>query len=181
MVEKLSGHHIFPWNEYPELRFDSRNGLTMCDDCHYCYHYADSENAYKFIKEVFEFRKLAELLTIEKLANLHEKLAELSTKVSSSDDTQKTKDTIQKKLLPAWLQTLQKLKHFKVENEWIEEMESTFADIDLEEAAREFVDYWSEQRRQVKSMKATFRNRLKQCRQWRRCLKPPPKGEWRMR
>ena len=81
---------------------------------------------------------------------------------------------------PEWITILQNFQSFRVENEWIHEIESMFADIDLKDAASEFVDYWSEQRKKIKSMKAAFRNRLRQCRQWRRCLKEEGE-EWKMR
>lgn len=32
---KLHTHHIESYAEYPELRFDVKNGLTLCDECHY--------------------------------------------------------------------------------------------------------------------------------------------------
>ncbi len=76
------------------------------------------------------------------------------------------------RVFPEWLKLLETLHPFKVENDWINDIESRFADIDLEEAAREFVDYWSERKKEIKSMKATFRNRLKGCQQWGKCLKP---------
>lgn len=27
-------HHIKPWREYPELRYDTENGITLCRGCH---------------------------------------------------------------------------------------------------------------------------------------------------
>jgi len=32
--EKLIAHHIKPWKDFPEFRFDVDNGLTLCASCH---------------------------------------------------------------------------------------------------------------------------------------------------
>lgn len=31
---ELVAHHIYPMAEYPKLRYDSNNGITLCQDCH---------------------------------------------------------------------------------------------------------------------------------------------------
>lgn len=33
-VEKLQAHHVIPWEDSIELRFDTNNGLTLCRVCH---------------------------------------------------------------------------------------------------------------------------------------------------
>ena len=32
---RLNAHHIRSWKDFPELRFDVDNGMTMCQSCHY--------------------------------------------------------------------------------------------------------------------------------------------------
>jgi 5-methylcytosine-specific restriction endonuclease McrA len=32
--ERLQAHHVKSWHDYPELRFEVGNGLTLCADCH---------------------------------------------------------------------------------------------------------------------------------------------------
>lgn len=34
----IEAHHIKPWADYPELRFDVSNGITLCRACHYRVH-----------------------------------------------------------------------------------------------------------------------------------------------
>lgn len=31
---RLHAHHVRPWADEPEMRFDIENGLTLCVDCH---------------------------------------------------------------------------------------------------------------------------------------------------
>jgi hypothetical protein len=42
---ELHAHHIKSYRDYPELRFDVNNGLTLCFRCHWAIHTASNENA----------------------------------------------------------------------------------------------------------------------------------------
>lgn len=34
----LNAHHIMPWADYPELRYQVSNGITLCEMCHRAVH-----------------------------------------------------------------------------------------------------------------------------------------------
>lgn len=42
---QMHAHHINSWSEFPELRFDVENGLTLCYRCHLIVHSAGHENS----------------------------------------------------------------------------------------------------------------------------------------
>ena len=35
----LNAHHLNGWNAFPEQRFDTANGITLCEDCHKEFHH----------------------------------------------------------------------------------------------------------------------------------------------
>ena len=45
--EKLNAHHLKSWKNFPDLRYDTSNGITLCEKCHIKYHqtygYDDNE------------------------------------------------------------------------------------------------------------------------------------------
>lgn len=34
----LNAHHIFSYTKYPKLRYEDKNGITLCEECHYEFH-----------------------------------------------------------------------------------------------------------------------------------------------
>ena len=42
---ELHAHHVKPYRDFPELRFDVANGLTLCFRCHWNLHAAQNEKA----------------------------------------------------------------------------------------------------------------------------------------
>ena len=45
--KKLVAHHIVGWHESIELRFDIKNGLTLCRSCHMEHHYLLQDKGFK--------------------------------------------------------------------------------------------------------------------------------------
>ena len=43
-IYNLYAHHILSWKDYPELRYDLDNGITLCNDCHKKIHKGKTRN-----------------------------------------------------------------------------------------------------------------------------------------
>ena len=59
---KLQVHHIFKWHLYPKFRYDIRNGIVLCANCHKQYDENQSiiwQIKYRKLKE--KYNKLKEL------------------------------------------------------------------------------------------------------------------------
>ena len=55
--ENLQGHHLNSYKNYPELRYEPTNGITLCKNCHQLFH--NIYGRYNFTKENFiKFSKL---------------------------------------------------------------------------------------------------------------------------
>lgn len=50
---RLEAHHIYNWKKYPEKRFDTNNGITLCQGCHLNFHtiYGKLNNDSKQLEE----------------------------------------------------------------------------------------------------------------------------------
>lgn len=46
----LRGHHIKSWKDYPKLRYDISNGMTLCAGCHREVHREQGDSFYKFVR-----------------------------------------------------------------------------------------------------------------------------------
>lgn len=51
----LNAHHINNWNDYPDLRYDINNGITLCNQCHILFHseFGKKFNTYNQLNEFF--------------------------------------------------------------------------------------------------------------------------------
>lgn len=44
--KKLRSHHIFPWADFPSLRYNVKNGLCLCNNCHDKFHKMQGKSKY---------------------------------------------------------------------------------------------------------------------------------------
>lgn len=53
---KLNAHHVQSWAEYPALRHETSNGITLCEKCHRAFHKAFGKKG-NTQKQIEEFLK----------------------------------------------------------------------------------------------------------------------------
>lgn len=95
---------------------------------------------------------------------------QITTKQSKVDKSKVDKN---REGIPEWCQVLLDFKNFNIRNGWCSDIEAEFGlTLNLIEASKDFIDYWSERKKEIKSMKTTYKNSLRNCVKWGKCLNP---------
>ena len=50
----IQAHHIYPWTSHPELRFDTSNGITLCECCHLSIKGKELQHAERFTEIIHQ-------------------------------------------------------------------------------------------------------------------------------
>lgn len=61
MGGKLNAHHIYPFQSYPELKFEVSNLLTLCKRCHNAFHKAAGGHVHPSIGPFLPPKKKSEV------------------------------------------------------------------------------------------------------------------------
>lgn len=85
----LNAHHLNAWNAFPEQRFDTANGITLCEDCHKEFHFFHGQGG----TTVGDFRDhIANFIGEEHISEIEETLLSRESEIIGQEQEQPTRE-----------------------------------------------------------------------------------------